>query len=743
MNLENALLTFIEESRELLATMEDALLKLESSPDDAEVINAAFRAIHTIKGSAGLFGLDHIVHFTHTAESVLESVRSGQQRVDGELAALLLVTRDHVANMIEWLASGHAGPDATLDERGEELLRSLRRRMKDAPTSTADKRECVPAAQDERAVPEGGCLVESDTWHISIRFGRDLFRSGFDPLSIVRYLGTLGRLVHVETIADAMPGAEEMDPESCYLGFEIRLAAQTDKASIEQAFEFYRDDCSLAILPPNGHIGDFIRHIDTLPENSARLGEILVACGALTATELEEGLRLQQQLCGAGGAETEGSPASFARPLGEILAEQGVVQPEVVGAALEKQQKARDNKARESRAIRVDAARLDNLINLVGELVIAGAGAQLLARRNSDGALVEATSLIARLVEEVRDGALCLRMVQVGETFNRFNRVVRDVSKDLGKDIDLVITGAETELDKSVVEKIGDPLMHLVRNAMDHGIEPAATRVAAGKPAKGTLRLNAYHDSGSIVIEVIDDGGGLDKERILRKAIANGVIPPGTTLPDRDIYQLIFEPGLSTAEQVSNLSGRGVGMDVVKKNIEQLGGTVALQSAPGTGTTVHIRLPLTLAIINGFLVSVADTTYVVPLDMVLECIELTGADRGHTQQSYINLRGEVLPFVRLREFFRHSGHDAKRENVVVVKWGGLKAGIVVDELLGEFQTVIKPMGRLFAHLRGIGGSTILGTGEVALILDMPALIQRVAGNEFPTPATPARAALAV
>lgn len=740
MNLENALLTFIEESRELLATMEDALLKLESSPDDAEIINAAFRAIHTIKGSAGLFGLDHIVHFTHTAESVLESVRSGEQTLDGELAALLLVTRDHVANLIEWLASGHAEPDANLDERGEELLRSLRRRMKNAATPGADEREAVPA---DKAVPEGGRLIESDTWHISIRFGRDLFRNGFDPLSIVRYLGTLGRLVHVETIVDAMPDAGTMDPESCYLGFEIRLAAQTDKAGLEQAFEFYRDDCALAILPPNSHIVDFIRHIDTLPEDSTRLGEILVACGALTATELAEGLRLQQQACGAGCTETGNSPAPFARPLGEILTEQGMVQPEVVGAALEKQQKARENKVRESRAIRVDAAKLDKLINLVGELVIAGAGAQLLARRGSDGGLVEATSLIARLVEEVRDGALCLRMVQVGETFSRFNRVVRDVSKDLGKDIDLVITGAETELDKSVVEKIGDPLMHLVRNAMDHGIEPEAVRVAAGKPAKGTLRLNAYHDSGSIVIEVIDDGGGLDKERILRKAMASGVVASGVALSDRDIYQLIFEPGLSTAEQVSNLSGRGVGMDVVKKNIEQLGGTVALHSEPGTGTTVHIRLPLTLAIINGFLVSVADTTYVVPLDMVLECIELTATDRQLPQQSYINLRGEVLPFVRLREFFGHDGEGARRENVVVVKWGGLKAGIVVDELLGEFQTVIKPMGRLFTHLRGIGGSTILGTGEVALILDMPALIQRVAGNEFPTPATPAKVALAV
>jgi two-component system chemotaxis sensor kinase CheA len=392
--------------------------------------------------------------------------------------------------------------------------------------------------------------------------------------------------------------------------------------------------------------------------------------------------------------------------------------------ALEKQRQIRDHKAQEAKFIRVSAEKLDELINLVGELVIAGAGASLLAQRSGDVALHESTSVVSGLVEEIRDGALKLRMVEIGETFNRFQRVVRDMSKELGKDIGLDISGADTELDKTVVEKIGDPLMHLVRNAMDHGIESAEARMAAGKPAKGSLRLNAYHDSGSIVIEVGDDGGGLKKERILSKAIERGIVSPGQSLSDNEIYNLIFEAGFSTAEQVTNLSGRGVGMDVVKRNIQALRGSVDIDSAEGRGTTVRIRLPLTLAIIDGFLVGVGKSAFVVPLDMVLECIELPEADRRAADtRNYVNLRGEVLPFVRLRDEFEVKTPAGKRENIVVVQYGGQKAGFVVDELLGEFQTVIKPLGTVFRHLRGISGSTILGTGEVALILDVPSLVQ--------------------
>ena len=293
-----------------------------------------------------------------------------------------------------------------------------------------------------------------------------------------------------------------------------------------------------------------------------------------------------------------------------------------------------------------------------------------------------------------------------------------------------LVTGAETELDKTVVEKIGDPLMHLVRNSIDHGIEGSEVRKACGKSVTGVLCLNAYHDSGSIVIEISDDGAGLDRERILKKAIERGLVEEGTPLTDQEIYNLIFDAGFSTADQVTNLSGRGVGMDVVRRNIEALRGTVELESRPGRGTTTRIRMPLTLAIIDGFLVGVEKSSFVVPLDMVLECVELNESHRtASADRHYINLRGEVLPFIRLRELFEVNGRPPRRENVVVVQYGGLKAGLVVDQLMGEFQTVIKPLGKIFSHIRGVGGSTILGNGQVALILDVPGLVQQVSSKE--------------
>jgi two-component system chemotaxis sensor kinase CheA len=380
----------------------------------------------------------------------------------------------------------------------------------------------------------------------------------------------------------------------------------------------------------------------------------------------------------------------------------------------------------EERLIRVHADKLDRLIDLVGELVITGASANLQAQRGGQTDLIETTSILSRLVENIRDSALQLRMVQIDETFNRFKQVVLDSAHETGKEIDLVITGGETELDKSVAEKLGDPLLHLVRNAIDHGIETAAMRAELGKPAKGTLRLNAYHDSGSIVIEVIDDGGGLSKEKIFGKAIEKGLIEANAALSDEDITNLIFEPGFSTHAGESDISGRGVGMDVVRKNIQSLRGTVEVISVEGQGATFAIRLPLTLAIIDGFLVGVDKSSFVIPLETVVECLEL---QCSNADSHYLNLRGEVLPYVRLRELFEVEGQRPARENIVVIKTGGHKAGIVVDTLLGEYQTVIKPLSIMFRHLRGIGGSTILGSGEVALILDVQALASLATNSE--------------
>lgn len=720
MNLDAALQTFIVESRELLEDMESALLSAGASDERVELVNAVFRAAHTIKGSAGLFGLDHIVAFTHVVESVLDEVRDGKISISDELIALLLSCGDHIGALIDVADADVAEVDDTIVQRGAGLLAQLRAYL--APTQPLPQMKTPVAVSEcagdrvERIEGEDG---HADNWHISLRFGREVLRNGMDPLSFIRYLGQLGTIVGIATLADAMPAAEEMDPESCYLGFEIALRSDADKTAIEGAFEFVRDDCAIRILAPNSRISEYISLIQDLPEAAARLGEILVRCGSVTAQELEAALHAQSN------ARTD---AAAAPPLGAILVQQGAVQEPVVQAALAKQEQVKELKAQESRSIRVDADKLDHLINLVGELIIASASANVIARRASNSELQESTSTISGLVEQVRDSALQLRMVKIGATFSRFQRVVHDVSREIGKDIGLTVSGGDTELDKTVVEKIGDPLTHLVRNAIDHGIEPVEERAARGKPAKGTVTLNAYHDSGCIVIEVSDDGGGLKRDKILAKAIERGLIEPGRNLTDSEIYSLIFEPGFSTAEQVTNLSGRGVGMDVVKRNITALRGSVSVSSEEGVGTTVAVRLPLTLAIIDGFLVAVGKSMFVIPLDMIEECLAFS-VEPGH---DYTNLRGQVLPFVRLRELFDVEGTAARRENIVVVNYAGKRSGLVVDTLLGEFQTVIKPLNKMFGQVKGISGSTILGSGEVALILDIAALFNKIESRDTET-----------
>ncbi|WP_024647050.1 chemotaxis protein CheA [Pseudomonas syringae] len=678
-NLDQAQQTFIVEARELLQAMEESLLQLESEPGDVDAIGAVFRAAHTIKGSAGLFGLTPIVSFTHIVEDVLDRLREGSVSVDAGLIAVLLKSGDHMLELIDVVAS-----------RGEEL-------QPPALEREAALRQALQVYQAPGAAPVVDEARSSDTpdvenaevlWHISLRFGVDVFRNGMDPLSFLRYLNTLGKMIQVSTLTDSIPPVEAWDPESCHLGFDIDFLSSAGHAAINEVFDFVREDCVVEI---------------TAADDSTDSGEP-------TGTEL------------VSQTERSGMVAS-----GELLGDQRAVPREPgVATAVDRPSAGGEQKNKDGRYVRVNADKLDELINLVGELVIASAGASLLAKSCDNDPLQEASSTVSGLVEQILDGALHLRMIPIGDTFNRFRRVVRDVSQELGKDIDLIINGAETELDKTVVEKIGDPLMHLLRNSMDHGIESAEARRAAGKPAKGHLSLNAYHDSGSIVIEIADDGAGLNRERILDKAQQRGLVAAGASLTDQEIYNLIFEPGFSTAEAVTNLSGRGVGMDVVKRNITLLRGTVDLDSQPGQGTIVRIRLPLTLAIINGFLVGIDQSTYVIPLDMVQECIELDEQDRQASRDNgYLDLRGEVLPLVYLREHFNHEGPAARRQNVVVVRYAEHKAGLVVDDLLGEFQTVIKPLGKLFGALRGISGSTILGSGAVALILDIPALLNQI------------------
>ncbi|OHX20186.1 chemotaxis protein CheA [Chromobacterium sphagni] len=698
MDLEQALQTFLEESRELLDEMETILLDAEAEHADAEQLNALFRTMHTIKGSAGLFGLEEIVNFTHQAENLLDQLRDGHLSLNDELIGLLLRCHDHVKLMVQALAA----KEDLAALRDEGLLTALLDYLEEAPPMQ-------PAALPPQS---SGHSSQTNRWLLSLRFGPDVLRNGLDPSSFLRYLATIGRIEQVQAICAGLPPGDAFDAESNYLRFEVLycadFSADIAEAALQEAFEFVREDSELYIWPLEAaapHLQESCA--SAAEEEAAAVRQAWQRFGALPDRAVDEDPKLAPREDSEPAASDEPAPHDPAAQSGG----------ETRG------------KAMESRFIKVEAGKLDSLINLIGELVIAGAAANLIARRSQQTPLVEATLTIANLIEQIRAGTLSMRMVQIGEIFHRFPRVARDVSRELGKDIQLHIVGAETELDKSMVEKLGDPLLHIVRNAIDHGIESTQVRLEQGKPAAGNIWLNAYHESGSVVIEVADDGLGLDRERILAKARERGLLPPGDEPADNIVFQQIFAAGFSTATQVTSLSGRGVGMDVVKRGIEQLHGSIDIDSEPGRGTTFRIRLPLTLAIIDGFLVEVAASTFVLPLEAVVECIELPAGLPANGVHDCINLRGELLPLLHLSSFFELRSQAAARRNVVVVHYDDRKAGLVVDALQGEFQTVIKPLGALFSTLKAISGSTILGTGEVALILDVPSLIRHACRKE--------------
>jgi two-component system chemotaxis sensor kinase CheA len=745
MDLNLAKQTFREESRELLDQIEQNLLELEEDPKNKDALGSLFRAIHTLKGSAGMFQYENIVHFTHVAENILDQAREGSLAMSPELVTILLASHDHMGTLVQLAVdSDNQTLDGETRDQGELLLSQLSAFQGEPEPGSSQ--HSMSQVSHEKALPMEKAMsveeeeqafaelpVEAGNWHISLRFGREVFKQGLDPISFIRYLKKIGDIINLVTVPDAIPEAEHMDPESCYLGFEIDVRSDVDKVTIEKVFEFVEEDCKINILPPYSKISQYRQLIRDLPETPMRVGEILHFCGALTKKELDQALDEQFFSEGQHGADAE-----LKSPLGEILVNQKAIHPEVLNAALEKQLKnessitpARDQRdigPGEKRFIRVDAGKLDQLINLIGELVIASASVNDQVERIKDSGLLESVSMMGRLVSDIRDTTLNVRMVQIGETFNRYRRIVRDLSLEMHKNVELVISGGDTELDKTIIEKITDPLTHLIRNAMDHGIDLAEERKAKNKPEKGEIRLNAYHETGTIVIEVIDDGNGLNKEAILEKAIATGIVQPNQVLNEQEIFKLIFHAGFSTARKVTDVSGRGVGMDVVRRNIESLRGLVDIESKEGEGTRVRIRLPLTLAIIDGFMVGVGKSKWVVPLDMVVECVDFSGANQDSIEidqhEDFVNLRGEVLPFLRLKSLFGGIQEIGKQQNIVVVQYAGQKAGLLVDELMGEFQTVIKSLGPVFQNLRGISGATILGNGEVALIIDVPRLVQQ-------------------
>jgi len=739
MDLKEIKEVFFTESSDLLQRIESTLLSLESDPTNPrERLDDLFRCVHTIKGSAGIFGFERIVKFTHHLEEVLDELREGINSLTSESIALFLDCRDYISEIIEDIANQRDSKDK--DDLEKTLLEKLKHyQKKEPPPIEAPPVEPIaleiakqtiyksPEIIQEILKPEVPSLEEEperkNLWHISVRFKENTFKHGLDPFPVFKYLQKHGEIINLFTLTHNLPELEDWNPEACYLGFELVYKSEKDKNFIEEAFEFVKFDTDLIILHPERTAEDICEFLSSRTERKLRLIKILLYIGAITPRELKAVLDLHRVR-----KDFMSSPTSNLPKQVPVQTTKNNIQDSSIEKIKEIKTKPT---SKDSKTIRVDLSKLDHLINLVGELVISSANLNQYSISKQDESLQEIVFHLNQLISELRDSALNLRMVPIGETFNRFQRVVRDICNELGKEVDLKITGGETELDKSVVEKITDPLTHLVRNALDHGIEDKEERIKLGKIPKGILHLHAYHETGSIVIEVKDDGRGLSKEKIYKKAQEKNLINSTREYSEDEIFRFIFLPGFSTAEKVTNLSGRGVGMDVVLKNIESLRGTVNILSKEKEGTTIQVRLPLTLAIIDGFLFQVGTSYFVVPLEQVVECVEFKPEFLNGENKDIINLRGHPLPFFALSNLFFTQNIPSKktRKNILVVRYMQREVGLLVDSLLGEFQTVIKPLGKIFTNLKGVAGSTVLGNGEVALVLDLPSIFQLVIERE--------------
>ncbi len=688
---------FKEEAHDLLSELESALLELEATPDDRETIDRVFRAMHTIKGSGAMFGFDDIAKFTHEVETVFDLVRNGQLEVSKDLLDLTLAARDRIMAM---LGDSESGMDQN-PAASQRIVDSLKSLLGQAGI-VASRPGPEPDSSSQSSMEVGD---NAEIFHIRFKPPRDVFLAGTDPLALLEELTTLGTCKITAHLND-VPLLSAYEPDACYAWWDIIVVTNAGRQALQDVFIFVEDDSEIAInkVEPGSDV--------EVAGGYKKLGEILVERGDITEEDLQKALGIQKRI-------------------GTILTESGIVSPAQVALALAEQAALKESrtarKPQESvSSLRVAAEKLDKLVDLVGELVIVQAQISQYVAQRKDPHLVTLSEQLGRLSDELRDSTLGIRMLPIGTTFSKFRRLVRDLSDELGKEIELETDGAETELDKTVIERLGDPLVHLLRNSIDHGLEPPAERLTQGKPRRGTIKLTAEHSGGDVLIRIFDDGKGLDTRAIFAKAVEKGLVSPDADLSEKDIFNLIFAPGFSTAKAVTSVSGRGVGMDVVKQAIDSLRGSIDIASTKGMGTTITIKLPLTLAIIDGLQVQVEDEFYVIPLSLVEECVELVGnKGNGRREQRIIHLRGEVVPYIRMREWFSIAGTAPEIEQVVITSQGSNRVGIVVDHVIGEHQTVIKSLGRVYREVEGISGATIKGDGSMALILDIPRLVHSV------------------
>ncbi|WSH64301.1 chemotaxis protein CheA [Rhizobium ruizarguesonis] len=661
---------FRTEAAECLEAIEAGLLDLTHQLDNKDLVDAVFRGLHTLKGSGAMFGFEALAAFTHHCETAFDRVRKGEVAATSELVAAVLSAQDHMRALVDQ-------PDADHGDTGHKLLAQLQAAVGGKEAAPVAAPAAVPAPTAVREAP-----AKKNSWRIRFSLPANSMANGTNPLGLLDELRDLGECtVRANTLA--IPALDELVPTDLHISWDVTLTSEQDRSAIDDVFIFVLDDMELSVEEIDGPTAAAVAPAD---EKAA-----------------------PAPVAAASAAHVPPAAVPEFRPVEAVPAKREA--PVAVSQA-----KAAEN-------VRVPAERLDELMDRVGELVIAQSRLSQLASASTDIALRSVSEEIERLSGELRDTMMVLRMVPVATLFSRFRRLVHDLARETGKVIELVTEGESTEVDKTVIERLADPLVHLVRNSIDHGLETPADRLASGKIEAGTVTLSARQAGGEVIISIKDDGRGINRERVRAKAESSGLIQPGQPLSDSELLQLIFAPGFSTATAITNLSGRGVGMDVVKKTVEALRGAIDIVSVPGQGSEVSLRIPLTLAIIDGLLVRVGSGRYVIPLSAVEECLELSlEEDLRSRGRSFISLRDSLVPFLRLRDLFRTGTKPDVHQKVVVISTGTERVGLVVDQIIGDHQTVIKSMSKLHNNVATFSGATILGDGSVALILDVGHLV---------------------
>ena len=685
---------FFEECFEGLEAMESGLLSLDIGDIDPEAINTIFRAAHSIKGGSGTFGFTVVAEYTHIMETLLDEMRDGRRQVTKQAVDVLLGSVDCLREMLTSIqneedvnAESVAVHQSALETElnGESSANTQPNVVATPAINTAPSP--IQSQDEEDEEPE---IEEEQGWKISFCPYLNLLKTGNDPVRLFRELSALGQLTTNVNIQD-VPDFNELDPEECNISWDLVLVSDASESTVREIFSWVEEDCELELSP-------------LAKPKKKKKPKVATPVSASTPAVVETK---------------------------EVIAPVIVPPPTTVVKKASSESDSAKNAPKASSSIRVDTDKIDTLINMVGEVVITQSMLGLIGENftmDKVGQLKRGLAQLERHTRDLQQSVMNIRMLPISFVFSRFPRLVHDISTKLNKKITLKLVGENTEVDKAVVELINDPLVHLIRNSLDHGIEMPAERIAAGKPETGTIELKAYHRGGHIVIEIIDDGRGMDKSKLLAKAIEKGLVEESAIMTDKQILELIFMPGFSTAEQLSDISGRGVGMDVVRRNIQSLGGNIDIISELGKGSTIAIHLPLTLAILDGQSVAVGDETYIVPLVSIIESINITEkmlnkvAGKGET----FKLRNEYLPIIRMREIFNVKTGAATKPNegvIVVVEGQGALCGFLVDELLGQQQVVIKSLEANYRRVEGVSGATILGDGSVALILDVPGLVR--------------------